>query len=394
MNCSQDNLIPLNTSDSIRLVRTVAYSYVLPVFALIGIVGNLMNLITLNSTILRGSRFVFLRAMGVLDSCALVFVLLSSFTMSGFLSKSHLWVAFYDAHVGIPAINFFFCASVLTALAFTIERYLLVQWSHRRLSQQERHHITVVAVCIAAAISFLFHFPLCFAYGITFDHCTGQWVESATEVSQFQFFKVYEVFREICTRVASVLLFAVFNALILQSVRRSTAKRRKMTLKKRSLAELSKERRKNSQLPKLSEDRRLTLLVLIVTLLYIIGLIPQVPLMVGFILRDRWGVSYPFEVYRAITNLTETATHCLHFYVFCLSSRDYRRSFTQVFSHKCTPVASTKDAQLPLIIVRRASKESNGTFIDGTTGALETSNYSSILPRVNTIEQLNDLVYL
>ncbi len=100
-----------NTTASISTgaqIALIAYCYVLPVICVIGIIGNITNLITLASPRLRAVSYMYLRALAVADLCCMVFVLVfvsvELLKRAGVNANAYEY-AVYQAHFMLSLIN-------------------------------------------------------------------------------------------------------------------------------------------------------------------------------------------------------------------------------------------------------------------------------------------------
>jgi hypothetical protein len=56
-------------------INIIAYCYVMPIICVVGIIGNLMNVVTLASPRLRAVSYMYLRALAIADLLCMLFVL-------------------------------------------------------------------------------------------------------------------------------------------------------------------------------------------------------------------------------------------------------------------------------------------------------------------------------
>lgn len=65
--------VPTNGTESgVKMINMVAYFYVLPLIAMIGIIGNVTNLVVLASSRLRAVSYMYLRALAVADLICMI----------------------------------------------------------------------------------------------------------------------------------------------------------------------------------------------------------------------------------------------------------------------------------------------------------------------------------
>ena len=84
-------------------INIIAYCYILPIICVLGIVGNLMNVVTLASPRLRAVSYMYLRALAIADLFCMLFVL--AFACCEVLKEAGVPIerqplyGFYQSHV-------------------------------------------------------------------------------------------------------------------------------------------------------------------------------------------------------------------------------------------------------------------------------------------------------
>lgn len=147
-------------------ITIIAYCYILPVICVLGIIGNLMNVVTLASNRLRAVSYLYLRALAVADLMCMIFVLIfvSGEILNnqvGIALNRNYWYGFYQAHLMLSLINWALSTGVCVVLALSLERYVSIVFPmHFRVwnsSQKAKK-----AIFISYIIPFVLYFP----YGI------------------------------------------------------------------------------------------------------------------------------------------------------------------------------------------------------------------------------------
>lgn len=317
-------------------LRRVSYAIIVPILIIIGICGNILHLITLRSKTLRSVPFMYIRAIAVFDlaalCCAIVFCLsLTTNVFSGDYPVHYL-AAFYLAHVQPPLVNLLLTASIFTALVLTVERYRSASISQLYQLRAIQYMQKIKAKCYIFAsffISFLLHTLMAFENVVVchpedaYMNCTVDFETEYFISHKFKFY--YNWTREVLCRMVPVLLLAVLNLILVKKLHDIKRRRHIITLKHANLNQLDRAR---SSINSYTE-KRLTTVMMVITLVYIIGNVPQ---SVSMVLTDESREdNYQFQIFRAFSNIMEIGNHCINFYIFCLSSQDYLRTFIRRF---------------------------------------------------------------
>lgn len=158
--------IPPSSGSTLGLrVTIIAYCYILPVICVLGIIGNLMNVVTLASNRLRAVSYLYLRALAVADLLCMIFVLLfvsgEILNQVGIALNRNYWYGFYQAHLMLSLINWALSTGVCVVLALSLERYVSVVFPmHFRAWNSPQR--AKKAIFISYIVPFIFYFP----YGI------------------------------------------------------------------------------------------------------------------------------------------------------------------------------------------------------------------------------------
>lgn len=143
-------------------VAIIAYCYILPVVCVLGILGNLMNVITLASRRLRAVSYMYLRALAIADLFCMLFVLV--FVSGEILNQlgtginRYKWYGFYQAHIMLTFINWALATGVFVVVALSVERYVSVVFPmHFRAWNSPRRALK--AIIIAYSLPALFYIP-------------------------------------------------------------------------------------------------------------------------------------------------------------------------------------------------------------------------------------------
>uniref|UniRef100_A0A183BYG2 G_PROTEIN_RECEP_F1_2 domain-containing protein n=1 Tax=Globodera pallida TaxID=36090 RepID=A0A183BYG2_GLOPA len=296
-------LLPSSTSltstasrDNIKTIKMIAYCYILPAVCVLGIIGNLMNVITLASPRLRAVSYMYLRALAIADLLCMCFVLVfASFEVLkevvGLPIDRHPMFGFYQAHIMLSFINWTLSTGVLIVVALSLERYVSVVFPlHFRVWNSPQRALK--AIIVAYLVPAVFYIP----YGIgrysvnKSEAPNGEvfYYPDDSAVSKTVGWQIYKWTREGLLRFLPIVILFVLNSQIMVAFRR----RQKMF-----------NRLRNRDQTTIARDD---------TLLYILG-----------------GIAV--MIFRAMANLLEITNHSAQFYIFCVCSSDYRITFMQKF---------------------------------------------------------------
>lgn len=143
-------------------ITIIAYCYILPTICVFGIIGNLMNLVTLASRRLRAVSYMYLRALAVADLFCMIFVLVFAtcevLQFTGYPINHNHWYGFYQAHLMLSFINWALATGVFVVCALSLERYVSIihPMRFRTWNSPKRAWI---AITVAYSIPALFYVP-------------------------------------------------------------------------------------------------------------------------------------------------------------------------------------------------------------------------------------------
>lgn len=147
-------------------LTVVAYCYILPAVCVIGIVGNMMNVVTLASRKLRAVSYMYLRALAIADLLCMIFVMAfvtcEVLTYNGYNLNRSPWYGFYQAHIMLSFINWALSTGVFIVVALSLERYVSIvfplhfrQWNSPARAMR--------AICAAYMIPAVWYLPYALA---------------------------------------------------------------------------------------------------------------------------------------------------------------------------------------------------------------------------------------
>ncbi|XP_022899790.1 probable G-protein coupled receptor B0563.6 [Onthophagus taurus] len=327
--CFADNCSWNNSFDDprIEILKRYSYGIALPAIGLLGVIGNILNLVVLTRKNMRGTAYIYMRGYSAAALLAILFAVPFAWRVlvhEEFGNWDNLILAFYHTHLELFLGNGCLGVGVLMLIALTLERYVSVchpGYARPCLGPPKR------VVCLISMATFIVYLPAVFRSQIVpcRIESTGETLYRRQDVNDMvnhKLFKAYTIAIELIFKVIPIILLAVLNARILLVYRKSCEKRRKMTLYRTTSGEEDPR--------KFAEERRLVLLLGSTSILFLVCISPMVILNVT--LSENNLQSYAYQVFRALANLLEITNYSITFYIYCLFSEDFRNTLFRTFS--------------------------------------------------------------
>lgn len=310
------------------------------IFCLVGVMGNVLNLRTLQSPSLQTVPFMYIRSLAFFDLISLSAILLH-FVLEP-VAKNYI-LMIYSTYIEAAFINTFLVAGLYCAFMLTVERCLLISRPHLQPSSNPRKlaRRKIMAMLGLAAV---LHLPMMLQNSIKRNddgsyHMTNN-VDLLCREPHWTVFNYYKMIRE-CLRFFFVTLMTFLNVVIARKLQLNKMRRRRLVrrslpsdanspeqqMMKRSNSPDSSSTsiRRESNLVRSFSEKKLTVLMVVICVIFILGNLPQMLVMV--LQNEAMDNLYGFQLYRNIANLLEVVNHCLNFYVFCMASSEYTRAF-------------------------------------------------------------------
>ncbi|CAJ0933784.1 unnamed protein product, partial [Mesorhabditis belari] len=311
------------------------------VLCVFGIIGNILNLRTLQCPSLKTIPFMYIRALAIFDLCALALIVLH-FALSDNGKKSYLAMAYVN-YLDACLINGFLIAGLYCAFMLTIERFILITRPHLARSSNPKKTCRR-RIVIAVLAAFLLHVPMAVqttvqqsSEGIyTIVNHKGLLCQEP----YWTIFQTYKVGRE-CLRFMCVIVMTALNVVIARKLQIAKRNRRVLLNKtpkappkppnfsnhRSSIAYHSDayQQKEFASVVKSFTEKKLTVLMVAICFIFILGNVPQ--MLVMLFQNEATEQLYGFQLYRQLANVLEVLNHCLNFYVFCMASSEYTRAF-------------------------------------------------------------------
>ncbi|TKR80786.1 hypothetical protein L596_014795 [Steinernema carpocapsae] len=335
MNFTNPNLFSISSTTALPVPNTpkpiplgqrvtlIAYCYILPVICVLGIVGNLTNVITLASRRLRAVSYMYLRALALADLLCMIFVLIfvtgEILQYAGHNLNQSILYRFYQAHLMLSMINWALATGVYVVVALSLERFVSIVFPmhFRTWNSPNRAMKAIATAYIIPAVLYLPYAIGRYSLGEKKlpDGSTAYMTVDSEASKTFQW-QVYKWTREGLLRFLPLIVLSILNFRIMLAFR----KRQQM------FARLTN--RKEQQTSSSKDDTLLYMLGGIVAMFFICNIPAAINLL---FINETVKKRVDYQIFRAVANLLEITNHAAQFYVFCACSTDYRTTFLQKF---------------------------------------------------------------
>lgn len=322
-----------NFDEEIRKLNFYAYTFVIPLICLFGVVGNSLNLIVLcKGKNLQSVSYVYIRWMAIAD--LFIMILMIPFTINKaplVAMPNTIHMARYTAHWQLLLINGFIGASDLLVVALTLDRFFAI--CHPMITKDWRtfNNAKILVFCIYV-FSFLLHVPYTFHREVkeTMVQSDNSTIDGAMNVTRYDvifnqvvynnvwYKHVWVWTKETLTKFIPIITVLILNASICIKYRRRQQKLKK--LRKRTIYSAHRMGR---------GERRLVILLFCIVAIFLICTVPAA--IATALLSEALYKTYPFHMFMSVANCLETANHAINFYVYSVASTDFRKNFRYVF---------------------------------------------------------------
>ncbi|EPB76787.1 7 transmembrane receptor [Ancylostoma ceylanicum] len=266
----------------------------------------------------------------------------STFTILQPATKNYITMV-YSAYIEAAFINTFLVAGLYCAFMLTVERCLLISRPHLQQVSNPRK-LARRKILAMLGLAALLHLPMMLQNTLRLNddgtyHMSNN-VELLCREPHWTVFNYYKMIRE-CLRFFFVALMTFLNVIIARKLQLNKMRRRRLVRRSIPCEASSPEHqsmnrpsspettfnssRRESNLVRSFSEKKLTALMVVICVIFILGNLPQMIVMV--LQNEAMDNQYGFQLYRNIANLLEVVNHCLNFYVFCMASSEYTRAF-------------------------------------------------------------------
>ena len=328
---------------TLEWTRLVVQKVLIPIFVIMGTVGNLINIAVLTQKTMRySSTNTYLTALAIFDSLYLIFAFTMSLKHYESMVKSAAYIT-YRKPFGKPIVDTSSNITVWLTLTFTIERYIGVvhPMKGKKWCTPERAQLITIIVCCAAAVITFPEFFECRVVQETITTVTepGQNASNTTILRDvytamgrrpsYQLGYVY--LNQALFTFLPLITLIVFNVLLIRAVLDAARKRKFLT----GLLVLrnKKQERQNK------EQQKITIMLIGVVIVFIICQLPQaiMNLYITYItlMQDPSTMTMiRIRILNNVFNLLVLLNSTLNFPLYSCFSTRYRTTF-KILCCKC-----------------------------------------------------------
>uniref|UniRef100_A0A183BL20 G_PROTEIN_RECEP_F1_2 domain-containing protein n=1 Tax=Globodera pallida TaxID=36090 RepID=A0A183BL20_GLOPA len=312
--------------ENVSRLNWLIYIYIAPLIIGIGVVGDLLTVVTLtHPSLKRKDIYIFLTFLAVIDLLAQLSVIPPILWILDYRFCSRP-AAIYYAHIAFPLANALMGASVWVVVLLTLYQFRAVCYPLRSSTAQMDRRFVYCLFTLAFLANFCIYAPWALKrviYKIPpgILRCSLVICDRPMDTPWFH---IYEWVREFLTRLLPFVLIAYFNVNILITYRSN--KKDRLSLSSQSF------HRKAVVEKSEKEEKRLFTVLFAITIIFFLCTIPAAP--VTIFISDQQSQSLPFQIFRSASNLLEITKFALNFYLYCLINPDIRRVCLQVL--KCS----------------------------------------------------------
>ncbi|KAK2725582.1 FMRFamide receptor-like isoform X2 [Artemia franciscana] len=296
-----------------------------PIVVAVGVLGNIVSMVILMSRGMRSSTNLYLTALATSDTLYLICIFILSlehYPGTNDVSYRAYWHARpYCMWLTDASSN----TSVWITVSFTIERYIAVCYPMRRQSLCTESRAKKV-IFIVFFVAFLLSSSTSFEWIIT------ETMDKVTNTTKIEmkfsplgndetYRQGYYWFTSLMFVFFPLLLLTIFNAYLINSVRKSGLLRRQM------INEKSDEKSQN-------QETRITIILISVVIVFIVCQLPTALILIYTSSVNPSPNSYVSEMLRGLGNIFNflmSINAACNFILYCALSDKYRKSFLKIF---------------------------------------------------------------
>ena len=319
-------------------VASYINDYWFPILVPIGLIGNTLSfLVMMKANNRKISTCIYMAAISINDNLMMCVALHGWLVGVLKMHEIELWECKISVHIAIFTIQ----SSTYQVLAMTIDKYVAVKWPHRAASYStpKRAKIILLSIFLCALIYNLPH--LLFA-SLVGHQCLGYVVGGV-------FAEVFSWTSFLVNGFIPVSLLIYMNYVIVQSVINSRKMFRSNANPIITESVLETKRQKAIK----SAENQLTIMLLLVTTLFLILLLPIYIRFIYFSLVERDTPSkYANSMFFfQITQKLSTTNNGINFFLYCISGRKFRNDLKEILGF------SLNQTELSLNSVNSANSE-------------------------------------
>ena len=295
-------------------LATYWFTFIVP----IGIVGNALSfLVMIKPNNRKVSTCIYMAAISINDNimmglCLDIFLVI--------VLKVHMWspveckIASFTALFALQNCTFLI-------LAMTVDKYIAVKWPHRAAIHSTPGRARITATCVYLCV-FMYNIPHFFLSGMIGDQCIAFAISGLIT-------RTYSWLSFVVNAVIPFSLLIHMNYVIVKTVRAS----RKMFRSNGNNTSEGKEKRLDTRQKTMkSAENQLTIMLLLVTTLFLILLCPTYFrfIYMAFAKRDTPSEYAKSMLIYQITSKLYTSNSGINFFLYCISGKKFRNDLKEI----------------------------------------------------------------
>lgn len=305
------------TSPGIDFVRNLEFHFILPAVAVLGLVGNTINLFVLRS--FTGRTFFYLFWLAVSDLSTMFFD--SLFSLGYSRAPNNPIIAFLQCHFVPGGAGALLTCSNFIVVVLTVDRFRAVCYPIETRAKQKNSHAGLkVFLCFISAL--IVFSPIMYLWevksvvvelGANQDRTTLCYLCQRRKFSNRALISYYGIVLAVFSKIIPILIVASINIAIVVGLNKHQTER-SITLQ---IGPVSRE----------SAEDRLKVLIMTITTVFIVCL---TPLAIRQLFFRREPRTLEFAIFKAVSLVMIHLNTACNFYVYCFCSEAIRNRLREI----------------------------------------------------------------
>ena len=298
--------------------------YWFPILVPIALIGNVLSfLVMIKPNNRKMSTCIYMAAISINDNLQILLALHTWLVTTLEVHERYAIECKIKVSIALMSLQ----NSTFQVLAMTIDKYIAIKWPHKAASYStpRRVKITVIVACIVAIIYNIPHF---FLTGVIGRSCVSYSVGGVIT-------KIYSWLTFVINAMIPFTLLIYMNFVIVKTVKRS----RKMFITHDTIAGTVAKQNENERMETRmqktmkSAENQVTIMVLLVTTLFLVLLFPTYARCIyqSFIERDTPYKYASSKLFYEIGYKLYSTNSGINFFLYCISGQKFRNDLKEIF---------------------------------------------------------------
>ena len=298
-----------------KIASYIAF-YWMPILIPIGLLGNTLSfLVMIKPSNRKMSTCIYMAVISINDNLMMISALYTWLVTVIKLHEGHPMECKFVAYLVFIAMQ----NSTLLVLAMTFDKYIAIRWPHKAAikSTPRRAKITIAGVTSFVVI---YNIPHIFFTKMVGDICIGYAIGGTIT-------QIYSWMSFVLNAIISFMLLIYMNCVIVKRVRSS----RQMFEGTEGQGEL-KGQGKSRQNKMKNTENQLTVMLLLVTTLFLILMIPTYIrfLYTSFVTRDTPSKYASLMLFYHVSHKLYNTNNGINFFLYCISGQKFRNDLKEI----------------------------------------------------------------